>query len=71
MSTKTQALKKAKQLGLKGVHKMSDGTWMAGGTHKAYLSAVKRSRRAATRSTSKRKVAKKSKLSPARKKRGY
>jgi len=66
MSTKTQALKKAKQLGLKGVHKMPNGEWMAGGTHKAYASAVKRSK-SATRG----KVTKKGKRSPAKKKRGY
>ena len=66
MSTKTQALKKAKQLGLKGVHKMSNGEWMAGGTHKAYVSAVKRSK-----STTKGKVARRGKQSPTKKKRGY
>jgi hypothetical protein len=66
MSTKAQALKKAKQLGLKGVHKMPSGEWMAGGTHKAYTSAVKK-----TKTKTKSKVAKKSRKAPARKKRGY
>ena len=70
MSTKTQALKKAKQLGLKGTHKMPNGEWMAGGTHKAYLSAVKRTK-TATKSKGKGKVAKRGKQAPARKKRGY
>ena len=49
-----------------GVHKMPNGEWMAGGTHKAYASAVKRSK-SATRG----KVTKKGKRSPAKKKRGY
>ena len=42
MATKAQAQKRAKKLGLKGVHKMPDGGWMAGGTHRAYLNATKK-----------------------------
>ena len=66
MSTKVQALKRAKQLGLRGVHKMPNGEWMAGGTHKAYTSAVKK-----TKTKTNSKGAKKGKKAPAKKKWGY
>ena len=66
MSTKAQALKRAKQLGLKGVHKMPNGKWMAGGTHKAYVSAVKK-----TKTKTKSKGGPKRKRASTKKKWGY
>ena len=42
-TTKSGALKAAKRIGLMGVHKMSDGKWMPGRTHSAYLKATRNS----------------------------
>ena len=41
-TTKSGALKAAKRIGLMGVHKMSDGKWMPGRTHSAYLKAKRK-----------------------------
>ena len=35
--TKIQAQKEAKRMGLLGVHKMLDGSYMPGKTHKEYI----------------------------------
>ena len=40
--TKAKAMSAAKKVGLRGVHKMADGTWMPGKTHSSYLKATKK-----------------------------
>ena len=43
-TTRKAAITQGKRLGLTGAHKMPDGTWHPGKTHKDFMNAQKRTR---------------------------